>query len=120
DITLGFAVGFNNLKVQVPSTKKSVYPRHVGVMGTTGGGKSTSVSGQVHQFQRAGMATVIIDTEGEYTQIGNPTIDPNMKKLLERQRRSPAGVSNVHVYHLVGRETTAVKPTPIHPFKVDF
>lgn len=120
DVNLGFAVGFNNLKVQVPSTKKAVYPRHVGVMGTTGGGKSTTVSGQVHQFQTAGMATVIIDTEGEYTQVGEPTIDPNMKKLLERQGRTPSGVPNVHVYHLVGRDTTAATPTPVHPFKVDF
>jgi uncharacterized protein len=120
DIRLGLAVGFNDLKVCVSSTKKSVLPRHVGVLGTTGGGKSTTVSGQVHQFQQAGIATVIIDTEGEYTRINQPADDKNMIRLLERQGRSPAGISDVHVYHLTGRATTASAPTPIFAFKLDF
>ncbi len=120
DIDLGFAVGFKSLKVSFPSTKKSVLPRHVGILGTTGGGKTNTVSGQIHQFQKTGIATIVIDTEGEYTAINKPTEDSNMIRLLQRQGKVPSGVSNVHVYHLTGKETTAVAPTPIQSFRLDF
>lgn len=113
DIVLGRAVGFENLRVAFDSRRKAVLPRHVGVLGTTGGGKSTTVSALIHQFQKAGIATVVIDTEGEYTEIGYPTDDKNMQRLLGRQARNPEGVSNVHVYHLIGRGTTASSPTPV-------
>lgn len=120
DITLGMAVGFETIEVQIPSNRKSVLPRHMGVLGTTGGGKSTTVSGLIHQFHKAGMATVVIDTEGEYTEIVKPTADPNMVRLLGLRGRQPEAVGDVHVYHLIGRETTAAAPTPIHQFRLDF
>lgn len=120
DIGLGMAVGFENIEVRIPSNRKSVLPRHVGVLGTTGGGKSTTVSGLIYQFQKAKMATVVIDTEGEYTEIVKPTSDPNMIRLLSQRGRKPEAVTDVHVYHLIGRETTAEKPTPIHQFRLDF
>lgn len=120
DLSLGLAVGFENMAVQIPAKRKSVLPRHVGVLGTTGGGKSTTVSGLVSEFQRAGIATVLIDTEGEYTEIGRPTEDKTMVRLLARMKRTPAGIPNVRTYHLVGRETTATAPTPIQSFRLDF
>jgi uncharacterized protein len=120
DVSLGLAVGFENIEVRIPSNRKSVLPRHMGVLGTTGGGKSTTVSGLMYQFHQAGMATVVIDTEGEYTQITRPTQDATMVRLLQQRSRKPAGVPDVHVYHLIGRETTAEKPVPIHTFRLDF
>jgi uncharacterized protein len=120
DLSLGWAVGFENMEVQIPAKRKSVLPRHVGVLGTTGGGKSTTVSGLVSEFQEAGIATILIDTEGEYTEIGLPAEDKAMVRLLERLNRKPRGVPNVHVYHLVGRETTATTPTPIQAFRLEF
>lgn len=120
DINLGLAVGFEEMQVQIPSDRKAVLPRHVGVLGTTGGGKSTTISGMILQFSKARIATVVIDTEGEYTEIGYPTDDPRMRRLLQKQGRSPEGVADIHVYHLIGRQTTASTPTPIHPFKLDF
>lgn len=120
DIGLGMAVGFENIEVKIPSNRKSVLPRHMGVLGTTGSGKSTTVSGHMHQFHKAGMATVVIDTEGEYTEIVHPTKDPNMVRLLTQRGRKPEGVTDVHVYHLIGRETTATSPVPTHTFRLDF
>jgi len=120
DISLGLAVGFENMQVKIPSSRKAVLPRHSGVLGTTGGGKSTTISGMIHQFSEVGIATVVIDTEGEYTEIGYPTDDPRMCRLLQNQNRLPEGVPNVHVYHLIGRDTTASAPAPIHSFKLDF
>jgi DNA helicase HerA-like ATPase len=120
DLELGYAVGFENMAVQIPSKRKSVLPRHVGVLGTTGGGKSTTVSGLIHQFSKAGIFTVVIDTEGEYTQMDRPTEDANMIRLLKRLNRQAEGVKELYVLHLVGRSTKALAPTPIRKFSLEF
>ncbi|MEN3334864.1 MAG: hypothetical protein V7641_4229 [Blastocatellia bacterium] len=120
DIEIGYAVGFKDMRVRVPSNRKSVLFRHEGILGTTGGGKTTTVSGRICQYQKAGLATIVVDTEGEYTEIGEKTKDENMIKLLRRQDREPEGVKNVQVLHLVGRETTAPESATVIPFKLDF
>jgi hypothetical protein len=120
DMDLGLAVGFENMAVQIPAKRKSVLPRHVGILGTTGGGKSTTVSGLIHQFSKAGIFTVVIDTEGEYTEINQPTQDKSMQRLLQRINRKPEGVSEMYVLHLVGRSTTASAPTSIRTFSLEF
>ncbi len=119
-IELGLAVGFESMAVQVPARRKTVLPRHVAVLGTTGGGKSTTVSGMIAEFARNGMATVLFDTEGEYTEIGRPTVDPTMLRLLQRAGRSPHGAGPVHVRYLVGRDTTAPSGVAQTPFRLDF
>ncbi len=120
DITLGVPVGYEELTASVPSDKKSVLPRHLGILGTTGGGKSTTVSGLVAGFQGAGIATVVIDTEGEYTEIYQPTDDATMLTTLAKRGNVPHGVPNVRVYHLCGRETTCPDPSRITPFSLQF
>ncbi|HEU4323876.1 MAG TPA: ATP-binding protein [Roseiflexaceae bacterium] len=118
DVELGIPVGYEDLTVAFPSDKKSVLPRHLGILGTTGGGKSTTVSGLVDNFQRAGVATVLIDTEGEYTQIYQPTDDPTMKTTLGKRGRSPHGVKQMRVQHLIGRETTCPDLRRTVPFSL--
>ncbi|MCG2766890.1 MAG: ATP-binding protein [Anaerolineae bacterium] len=115
DIRLGIAESHEEIIVKIP-TDKSVLPRHVGVLGTTGGGKSTTVSGMVNQLQNAGAACVILDTEGEYTAIHEPTNDPRMEQALTRLGLTPSGIENTHIYHLVGRETA----NPDHPDVIEF
>ncbi|HYP38997.1 MAG TPA: DUF87 domain-containing protein, partial [Chloroflexia bacterium] len=92
DVTIGVPVGYDDIEAAIPSKKKSVLPRHLGIMGTTGGGKSTTVSGQIAQYQAAGIATVVIDTEGEYTEIYRPTDDSVMLAALEKRGKEPHGV----------------------------
>jgi DNA helicase HerA-like ATPase len=106
DVRLGLAVGYEQMPVALPSTRKDVFPRHFGILGTTGGGKSTTVSGLVGRLAAQGVAVVIFDTEGEYTRIMEPTTDANMLAALERKGLKPAGVKNVSIYRLIGRETT--------------
>jgi uncharacterized protein len=105
DIDLGLAVGYEEMPVAIP-VRKDVLPRHFGILGTTGGGKSTTVSGLIKEMSESGVAVVVFDTEGEYTQIMEPTADPNMKAVLEKRKKVPSGVANIGLYHLVGRETT--------------
>ncbi len=122
DLQLGYAVGFENMPVEIPSKRKSVLPRHVGVLGTTGGGKSTTVSGLISQFSSARLCTVVIDTEGEYTAINQPTEDQNMIRLLKKGSQQPKGVADLYVLHLVGRSTTAEKSKGaiIRTFSLEF
>lgn len=119
-ITLGMAIGHDDIEVKVPSNKKTVLPRHIGILGTTGGGKSTTISGLMSQFQQNGIATIVIDTEGEYTHINKPAEDKTMIQLCQRRGIDIKGVQGLKVYHLMGRKTRAENPTPIEAFSLSF
>jgi len=119
-ITLGVAIGHDEIEVKIPAKEKTVIPRHIGILGTTGGGKSTTISGLMSQFQKEGIATIVIDTEGEYTNVDKPTESLNMQKLLKRRGIEADGIKNVQVLHLVGKKTRAKSPTPTIPFRLDF
>lgn len=120
DVCLGLADGFDDLEVCIPSNSKGVLPRHLGILGTTGGGKSTTVSGLIAQLQQRGLAVVLIDTEGEYCAIHEPTDNPVMQEALARRGRKPKGVDNTHILHLIGRETANPKHPSVSQFSLRF
>jgi DNA helicase HerA-like ATPase len=121
DARVGLVVGQEDIIVAIPTDKKSVLPRHTGIMGTTGGGKSTTVSGFVYEMQKAGIAPILIDVEGEYTEIDLPTDDPQMLAALKRRGLKPNGTKNLNIYHLVGRESSRdAKGGRMHPFCLRF
>ncbi len=111
DLRIGLADGFDELAVSIPVHSKNVLPRHLGILGTTGGGKSTTVSGLVAKAHQKGIAVLLIDTEGEYCALDQPTDDENMLEALKRRGLEPAGVEHSYVYHLVGKEPS----NPRHP-----
>ena len=118
DLRLGLAVGHENVKVGIPSDQKSVLPRHTAVLGTTGGGKSTTIAGLVREAQQAGMAVVLLDVEGEYTHLHEPTDDKKMLANLKERGLTPGGVpaERMTLFHLVGRDTA----NPRHPHPREF
>jgi DNA helicase HerA-like ATPase len=116
EITIGLAVGYENLPVGLTAKRKDVYFRHVGVLGTTGSGKSTDVSQQMAQLNHENVAIVIFDTEGEYTHVMCPTEDAKMQDALRRRGLQPNGLTNVGILHLIGRETR----NPEHPDRQKF
>jgi DNA helicase HerA-like ATPase len=121
DARLGLVVGQEAIVVGIPTDKKSVLPRHLGIMGTTGSGKSTTVAGVVHQLQQAGVATILIDVEGEYTEMDLPTADQQMLTALRRRDLSPAGTRNLRILHLIGRETSReARGATVKPFCLRF
>lgn len=107
DIRLGLAASYAGLEVRAPSNRKDVFPRHTAVLGTTGGGKSTSIASLVRQAQAAGMAVVLLDVEGEYTFLHEPTDDRRMLTALGERGLEASGVPAdvMTLYHLVGRDT---------------
>ncbi len=105
DIQLGRASGHENILVGIPSDRKGVLPRHTGILGTTGGGKSTTVARLIAEAQKANYAVVVLDVEGEYTYLAEPTEDPVMLAALDKRGLVPQGVDKPYLLHLVGRET---------------
>jgi DNA helicase HerA-like ATPase len=116
NIRLGRAFGHDDLEIAFSSTAKEVLPRHTGILGTTGGGKSTTVANLVARLQQAGVATILLDTEGEYTEMNEPTDDPRMIEILNEMGREPQGVPNTDLYFLVGRQCA----NPQHPRRKPF
>ncbi|MBM3457413.1 MAG: ATP-binding protein, partial [Armatimonadetes bacterium] len=111
EVRLGLAFGHDNLEIAFSAARKEVLPRHTGILGTTGGGKSTTVANLVAKLQAAGVAVILLDTEGEYTALDQPTEDPVMLQILSEQGRPTAGVPNTHIHYLVGRNCS----NPFHP-----
>lgn len=104
DLRLGMADGFDDLSVSVPSHSKSVLPRHMGIIGTTGGGKSTTVSGMIAKLQESKTAAILFDTEGEYCAANEPTTDQHMMAALKRSNMAARGIPDTHIYRLAGKD----------------
>lgn len=117
---LGVAAGDETIDVKIAGDRKSVLPRHTGVLGTTGGGKSTTVSRVIGEAARDGYAVILLDTEGEYTQINEPTTDPTMLAALARRGQESAGVPTTRIYTLVGKDTSNPKHGDIVPYTLQF
>lgn len=117
---LGVAAGDETIDVKIPGDRKSVLPRHTGVLGTTGGGKSTTVSRVIGEAARDGYAVILLDTEGEYTQIDQPATDPTMLAALARRGQEPAGVPNTRIYTLVGKDTSNPDHADVVPYTLQF
>lgn len=115
-VRIGVADIHPELVVTLPADRKSVLPRHLGILGTTGGGKSTTVSGLIAQLQKQGVACILLDTEGEYTEINRPTEDRVMDAALTRQGRIAEGIDSTTLFHLVNRDTR----NPRHPSRRQF
>ena len=56
---LGLVSGYENMEDRLNPRDKSILPRHTGIIGTTGGGKSTTVATLIHRAQAAGIATIV-------------------------------------------------------------
>jgi DNA helicase HerA-like ATPase len=118
DLRLGLAVGHDGVAVAVPSSAKGVLPRHTAILGTTGGGKSTTVAGLIARAQAAGMAVVLLDVEGEYTFLHEPADQDKMLAALKARGLEPKGIdaARTSLYHLAGRDTA----NPAHPGRREF
>jgi DNA helicase HerA-like ATPase len=119
-IRLGVVAGDEDLVVNVPADKKSVLPRHTGILGTTGGGKSTTVTRLVDQAQQQGFAVILLDTEGEYTQVNQATEDSGMIELLEGLDEEPHGIKGTELYVLANKKTSNPEHPQLREFDLSF
>jgi DNA helicase HerA-like ATPase len=70
--------------------------RHLGIFGTTGGGKSNTIQVLVEEAVRNGFAVIIFDVEGEYIFMDNPT--DRLIELLKAFGEEPKGLEDLRVY----------------------
>ncbi|HLJ97245.1 MAG TPA: ATP-binding protein [Gemmataceae bacterium] len=122
DIRLGLVVGYKRVVLGIPSDRKFVLPRHTAVLGTTGGGKSTTIARLVQQAQQANMAVILLDVEGEYTHLHEPTRHPEMLAALQERGLQAAGLPDgtMTLYHLVGRGTANPDYSNTQQFSLQF
>lgn len=120
ELCLGMVVGYKQMEARIDALDKSVLPRHTGIIGTTGGGKSTTVATLIHRAQSSGVATIVFDVEGEYTHVDQATDEPTMLAALTRRRQVPEGVKDLHIHHLTGRDTRNRRHKHRHPFALNF
>lgn len=117
---LGLMEGPLSLAVDVPAARKSVLFKHLGILGTTGGGKSTTVSGTMLKLAAEGNAVVVFDVEGEYSMINQPTEDPTMLAALRDRGLSPGGANKTRLFVLSGREASNPEHPATKEFKIAF
>jgi DNA helicase HerA-like ATPase len=122
DLRIGMVVGYESVTIGIPSDKKSVLPRHTAVLGTTGGGKSTTIARLVQQAQAANMSVILLDVEGEYTHLHEPTTNQHMLAALKERGLQAAGIPKgaMTLYHLVGRDTANPEHPNLRPFSLQF
>jgi len=93
DFVLGHLIGQSEVEVAIESV---VLNRHIGIFGTTGGGKSNSLQVIAEEASRSNRAVLIFDIEGEYVSMNEPT--DALLPILETFGKSPQGIKKFQVY----------------------
>jgi hypothetical protein len=93
DFKLGRLVGQEEVEVAVASATLS---RHIGIFGTTGGGKSNTLQVIAEEATSSNRAVLIFDIEGEYVSMNEPT--DALIPILTQFGKKPQGVRNLQVY----------------------
>lgn len=98
-VFLGHLMGYKRVDVRADITSKNFLPRNVGIFGTIGSGKSNTTQVLIEEATEAGWAVVVVDVEGEYVKMDEPTTDPRMVHILKEEfGLKPAGVKDLRVY----------------------
>jgi hypothetical protein len=109
---LGHLLGYPEVAVHADVTSKSFLPRNVGIFGTVGSGKSNTTQVLMEEATRAGWAVVVVDVEGEYVRMDEPTTDARLTAILQRSfELAPKGVADVSVYVPSSGTSDALSPT---------
>lgn len=112
DLYLGRLSGHEDVEVHAASDNKNFFPRNVGVFGTVGSGKSNTAQVLMEEAIEAGWAVVLIDVEGEYVRMNEPTDDAKLTEVLQEHGLSPRGVQDFYVYVPTTGTTVAERPIP--------
>jgi len=105
---LGQLSGYPNIRVHFNANSKSVLPRNVGIFGTVGSGKTNSSQVLIEEASANGWAVIVIDVEGEYISMDEPSSEilknKRLSALADRFKIKPEGLKIFQVYYPAGTE----------------
>ncbi len=107
DMLLGKLAGYGDVDVRMESNSKKVLPRNVGIFGTVGAGKTNTAQVLIEEASRAGYAVVVLDVEGEYVEMDEPTTEKTLHGKLATLGLKPQGIEKKRfsVFHPSGGES---------------
>ena len=97
DIRLGILNNYKDVFVQLDSDNKNI-ARNWLTAGTVGSGKSNTDQVVIEETLDAGFAQVVVDPEGEYIFMDEPSDAPFVADELAKYGREPKGVKSITVY----------------------
>jgi len=108
---IGHLMGYESVAVHAEVGSKNFLPRNLGIFGTVGAGKSNTTQVVVEEALDAGWAVAVVDVEGEYVRMEEPTADPHLRTILEqRYGIQPAGITDLRVYVPASGTSDAASP----------
>jgi DNA helicase HerA-like ATPase len=113
NMLLGALDGYNDVDVNLQSESKKVLPRNIGIFGTVGSGKSNTSQVVIEEAILADYAVVVIDVEGEYTEMDEPTSESALATILnERYGKKPQGLEKFKAFYPVAAESERIDAEP--------
>lgn len=97
DIVLGLLDSYDDVLVRLDGNDKGVMPRNWLTVGTIGSGKSNTNQVFIEETLQAHYAQIVIDPEGEYIFMDEPT-NLHADSDLQPYDRKPSGVQHLTVY----------------------
>lgn len=98
NIILGIVDNYEDVLLRLDENAKGVMPRNWLTVGTIGSGKSNTNQVFIEETLANGYAQVVIDPEGEYIYMDQPSEALNIATDLKPYEREPRGVKNLTVY----------------------
>jgi len=98
NIKMGILDNYEDVFVQIDGNDKGVVPRNWMTVGTVGSGKSNTTQVFIEETLEAGYAQIVVDPEGEYIFMDQPSDAINIKESLEKFGEKPDGVKKIKVY----------------------
>lgn len=120
DLLLGCVSGRSDLEVRLRSRNKDVLPRNVGIFGTVGSGKSNSMQVLIEEVSARGWAVIVVDVEGEYTDMDSPSTEERLFEKLQQFGLKPGGLSDFRVAFPVSCTSAREDSTPFTLRLADF
>jgi len=105
DALVGTLDGYPDVLVSLKTQEKKVLPRNIGIFGTVGSGKTNTAQVIIEEASKSGYAVVIIDVEGEYVRLDDPSQEKALFELLKGYGYKPAGLENFQVFYPVAGES---------------
>jgi DNA helicase HerA-like ATPase len=98
NIRLGQLDNYDRIFVEIDGDNKGVVPRNWLTVGTIGSGKTNTCQVFIEETLAAGYAQVVVDPEGEYISMDQPSSAAGIAEDLKSFERAPRGVKRITVY----------------------